>query len=166
MSDTPEGFSKKPLNIVLYQPEIPPNTGNTIRLAANTGASLTLVEPLGFDMDDRRLRRAGLDYDEWVNVRICSTLAAALEPFDPQRVFAFSTKATRSFTEVAYQPFDVLMFGPETRGLPDDLRQRFEKTLLRIPMLPHSRSMNMANSVAVALYEAWRQIDYIGALAN
>ena len=160
MRDDSTEFSKKLLNIVLYQPEIPPNTGNTIRLAANTGASLTLVEPLGFEMDDRRLRRAGLDYDEWVNVRVCSTLSEALAPFDPDRVFAFSTKASRSFTDVRYQPYDVLMFGPETSGLPESLRQRFQKNLLRIPMLPHSRSMNMANSVAVALYEAWRQLDF------
>lgn len=160
MSDDSTEFSKKILNIVLYQPEIPPNTGNTIRLAANTGASLTLVEPLGFEMDDRRLRRAGLDYDEWVNVRVCSTLSEALAPFDPERVFAFSTKASRSFTDVVYQPYDVLMFGPETSGLPDSLRRRFANNLLRIPMLPHSRSMNMANSVAVALYEAWRQLDF------
>ena len=160
MTDASTEFSKRLLNIVLYQPEIPPNTGNTIRLAANTGASLTLVEPLGFEMDDRRLRRAGLDYDEWVKVRVCSTLTEALEPFDPNRVFAFSTKASRSFTDVVYQPYDVLMFGPETSGLPENLRQRFQKNLLRIPMLPHSRSMNMANSVAVALYEAWRQLDF------
>ena len=162
MSEDSAEFSKKILNIVLYQPEIPPNTGNTIRLAANTGASLTLVEPLGFEMDDRKLRRAGLDYDEWVSVRICSTLADALAPFDPRRVFAFSTKATRSFAEVAYQPNDVLMFGPETRGLPDSMRKRFKNNLVRIPMLPNSRSMNMANSVAVALYEAWRQIGFEG----
>ena len=160
MSDDSSEFSKKLLNIVLYQPEIPPNTGNTIRLAANTGASLTLVEPLGFEMDDRRLRRAGLDYDEWVNVRVCSTLSEALAPFDADRVFAFSTKASRSFTDVGYQPYDVLLFGPETRGLPDTLRNRFANNLLRIPMLPNSRSMNMANSVAVALYEVWRQLDF------
>lgn len=160
MTEDSTGFSKKLLNIVLYQPEIPPNTGNTIRLAANTGASLTLVEPLGFEMDDRRLRRAGLDYDEWVNVRVCSTLSDALAPFDPKRVFAFSTKASRAFTDVTYQPYDVLMFGPETSGLPPSLRKRFESNLVRIPMLPHSRSMNMANSVAVALYEAWRQLGF------
>ena len=164
MRDDSTEFSRKLLNIVLYQPEIPPNTGNTIRLAANTGASLTLVEPLGFEMDDRRLRRAGLDYDEWVNVRVCSTLSEALAPFDPERVFAFSTKASRSFTDVVYQPYDVLMFGPETSGLPESLRQRFENNLLRIPMLSHSRSMNMANSVAVALYEAWRQLDFADGL--
>lgn len=162
MTQLSTGFTPKPLNIILYQPEIPPNTGNTIRLAANTGASLTLVEPLGFDMDDRRLRRAGLDYDEWVNVRICSTLAQALEPFNASRVFAFSTKATRSFADVQYEPNDVLMFGPETKGLPDSLRERFKHTLLRIPMLETSRSMNMANSVAVALYEAWRQLNFVG----
>ena len=161
MRDDSTEFSKKLLNIVLYQPEIPPNTGNTIRLAANTGASLTLVEPLGFEMDDRRLRRAGLDYDEWVNVRVCSTLSEALAPFDLERVFAFSTKASRLFTDVVYQPYDVLMFGPETSGLPESMRERFESNLLRIPMLPHSRSMNMANSVAVALYEAWRQLGFV-----
>ena len=163
MSDDSTEFSKRLLNIVLYQPEIPPNTGNTIRLAANTGASLTLVEPLGFEMDDRRLRRAGLDYDEWVNVRVCSTLSDALAPFDPERVFAFSTKASRAFTDVVYRPYDVLMFGPETRGLPETLRDRFASNLLRIPMLPNSRSMNMANSVAVALYEAWRQLGFADA---
>lgn len=163
MSGDSADFSVRALNIVLYQPEIPPNTGNTIRLAANTGASLTLVEPLGFSMDDRRLRRAGLDYDEWVSVRVCSTLAEALAPFDERRVFAFSTKASQSFADVSYQPGDVLMFGPETRGLPDALRERFHDNLLRIPMLPHSRSMNMANSVAVALYEAWRQLKFAGA---
>ena len=161
----PQGnFEKKLLNLILYQPEIPPNTGNTIRLAANTGASLTLVEPLGFEMDDRRLRRAGLDYDEWVNVRICSTLNEALAPFDEQRVFAFSTKGTRPFTDVDYQPFDALMFGPETKGLPNSIRARFGDNLLRIPMLANSRSMNMANSVSVALYEAWRQLGFSGSV--
>ncbi|MYD43487.1 MAG: tRNA (cytidine(34)-2'-O)-methyltransferase [Gammaproteobacteria bacterium] len=163
MSGGSATFNVRSLNIVLFQPEIPPNTGNTIRLAANTGASLTLVEPLGFEMDDKRLRRAGLDYDEWVSVRVCSTLGEALEPFDGSRVFAFSTKATRSFADVQFQSRDVLMFGPETKGLPDSLRDRFKDTLVRIPMLPHSRSMNMANSVAVALYEAWRQLGFEGA---
>ena len=162
MSSHRAGFNKELLNIILYQPEIPPNTGNTIRLAANTGATLTLVEPLGFEMDDRRLRRAGLDYDEWVNVRVCSTLADALEPFDQTRVFAFSTKAERPFTDVAYKPFDVLLFGPETRGLPDSLRDRFKRNLVRIPMLNQSRSMNLGNAVAVALYEAWRQLGFEG----
>ena len=157
-------IQKKPLNIILYQPEIPPNTGNTIRLAANTGSSLTLVKPLGFEMDDRRLRRAGLDYDEWVNVRVCSSLNEALAPFDEDRVFAFSTKSTRRFTDVTYRVHDVLMFGPETKGLPDSIRNRFRQNLLRIPMCANSRSMNMANSVSVALYEAWRQIGFQGAV--
>lgn len=164
MTEPQGNFEKKLLNLILYQPEIPPNTGNTIRLAANTGASLTLVEPLGFEMDDRRLRRAGLDYDEWVNVRICSTLNEALAPFDDQRVFAFSTKGTRPFTDVDYQPFDALMFGPETKGLPNSIRARFGNNLLRIPMLANSRSMNMANSVSVALYEAWRQLGFDGSV--
>ncbi len=164
MSKTGYTFHKRLLNIVLYQPEIPPNTGNAIRLAANTGASLTLVEPLGFKMDDNRLKRAGLDYDEWVDVRVCSTLADALAPFELDRVFAFSTKATRRYTDVEFQPYDVLMFGPETRGLPDTLREQFGTNLLRIPMLPHSRSMNLANSIAVALYEAWRQLDFNGGM--
>lgn len=164
MTEPQGNFEKKLLNLILYQPEIPPNTGNTIRLAANTGASLTLVEPLGFEMDDRRLRRAGLDYDEWVNVRICSTLNEALAPFDDQRVFAFSTKGTRPFTDIDYQPFDALMFGPETKGLPNSIRARFGNNLLRIPMLANSRSMNMANSVSVALYEAWRQLGFDGSV--
>lgn len=164
MSSSLSEFQIKPLNIILYQPEIPPNTGNTIRLAANSGASLTLVEPLGFEMDDRRLRRAGLDYDEWVNVRICGTLSEALEPFDESRVFAFSTKATRRFTDVSYKPLDALMFGPETKGLPAAVRNRFGERLLRIPMCANSRSLNMANSVSIALYEAWRQLGFEGAV--
>ena len=113
-------------------------------------------------MDDTKLRRAGLDYDEWAEVRVCSTLAEALAPFDETRIFAFSTKAKKSFAEVQFQPKDVLMFGPETRGLPDSLRERFKDTLVRIPMLAHSRSMNLANSAAVALYEAWRQLEFEG----
>ena len=159
-----ENFSSQLLNIVLYQPEIPTNTGAIIRLAANTGASLTLVEPLGFEMDDTKLKRAGLDYSEWVDVRVCSTLSQALSPFEPSRVFAFSTKSQRPYTEIQFQSSDALLFGPETRGLPSSIRNNFGENLLRLPMKPNSRSMNLANSVSVAVYEAWRQLDFEGSV--
>ena len=147
-------------NIVLHEPEIPPNTGNVIRLAANTGCSLTLIEPLGFELTDAKLKRAGLDYREWVDIRVCPDLDTALEPYDPERVFAFSTKGKLNFSEIRYKPEDVLLFGAETRGLPEAIRERFGDRLLRIPMLANSRSMNLSNAVAVAVYEAWRQLDF------
>lgn len=143
--------------IVLFQPEIPPNTGNIIRLAANTGSTLHLIKPLGFDMTDTKLRRAGLDYRDLVNVHLHDSLDEALVEVDRRRIFAFSTKGSHNYCDVEYQPNDVLLFGPETRGLPSDIRERFADTLVRIPMQPDSRSLNLGNAVAIALYEAWRQ---------
>lgn len=151
-----------PLHIILYQPEIPPNTGNVIRLAANTGSTLTLVAPLGFELADAKLKRAGLDYREWADVKVCESLDAALKSANLSRVFAFTTKARRIYSDIDYQENDVLLFGPETRGLPSHVRERFKNRCVRIPMLPNSRSMNLSNSVAVAVYEAWRQIHYDG----
>lgn len=152
-----------PFNIVLYEPEIPPNTGNVMRLAANTGAALHLVEPLGFELDDTRMRRAGLDYREFADVRLHPNLAACLVEVGRDRVFALSTRGTRLYTDVAFRKGDVLMFGPETRGLPQSLLEELgPDRVLRLPMQPVSRSMNLANSVSVVLYEAWRQIGFSG----
>jgi tRNA (cytidine/uridine-2'-O-)-methyltransferase len=146
------------MHVVLYQPEIPPNTGNVIRLCANTGAHLHLIRPLGFELDDRRLRRAGLDYHEFARVSVHDTLAECLERVQPGGLYAFSTRGTRPYTEVEYRPDDMLLFGPETRGLPDAVLDGVpERNRLRIPMLEGSRSINLSNAVAVAVYEAWRQ---------
>lgn len=144
--------------VVLYQPEIPPNTGNIIRLCANTGAQLHLIEPLGFELDDRRLRRAGLDYHEWAGVKVHASLEAWREDTAPDRVLALSTRGGRNYHQMAFQPGDAVMFGPETRGLPQALLDALpEEQRLRIPMRPHSRSLNLSNAVAVVVYEAWRQ---------
>ncbi len=149
------------LSIVLVHPEIPPNTGNVIRLAANTGADLNLVEPLGFRMDDRELKRAGLDYHEFAPVRVhrdFSACRAALDAPVPRRWCAFTTKSTRSAFTHAFAPGDVLVFGSETAGLPAALLAQFPSELqLRIPMRAGMRSLNLSNAVAVAVYEAWRQ---------
>lgn len=150
------------VNIVLYQPEIPPNTGNVIRLAANTGCSLTLVQPLGFDLSDAKLKRAGLDYREWANVRVCPSLEDAISNFNSSRVFAFSTKGGPLYSQMEYQMGDVFLFGPETRGLPLEIRKKFGSQCVRIPMLPRSRSLNLSNSVAIAVYEALRQQGFEG----
>ena len=152
-----------PFHIVLYQPEIPPNTGNVMRLAANTGATLHLVEPLGFALDDTRMRRAGLDYREFADVRVHPGLEACLAETGRDRVFALSTRGRRLYAEASFEPDDVLLFGPETRGLPQTLLDALgEERVLRLPMQPVSRSMNLANSVAVVVYEAWRQTGFIG----
>lgn len=147
-------------HIVLVEPEIPPNTGNVIRLAANTGCTLHLVEPLGFSMDDRLLRRAGLDYHEYADVRRHAgwdALVAAERP-DPQRLFALTTQGTRRVHDVAFRPGDWLVFGAETRGLPDRLREAFPpQQRLRLPMRAGQRSLNLSNAVAVTVFEAWRQ---------
>ena len=147
--------------VVLVHPEIPPNTGNVIRLTANTGTELHLVEPLGFRMDDRELRRAGLDYHEYARVRVHRDFAAcraALDANGKRRWFAFTTQAARSAYEVAYEPNDVLAFGCETKGLPAGILEQFAPDArLRIPMQPQVRSLNLSNAVAVAVYEAWRQ---------
>ena len=151
-------------NIVLYQPEIPPNTGNIIRLCANTGCSLHLIHPLGFDLDDKKLRRAGLDYKEFASVKDYPDLPAFITENAPKRVFACSTKGTRMHSDAQFQAGDSFIFGPETRGLPEDYLQSLpDEHILRIPMLADSRSMNLSNSVSVIVYEAWRQLGYSGA---
>lgn len=150
--------------IVLYQPEIAPNTGNIIRLCANTGAELHLIEPLGFAMDDKRLRRAGLDYGEYSRVLRHQDWAAFVAAERPARVLALSTKGSRSHAEVQYQPGDAIVFGPETRGLPAEFLDAVgAENTLRIPMRPGSRSINLSNAAAVVIYEAWRQLDFAGA---
>lgn len=150
------------LDIVLYEPEIPPNTGNIIRLCANTGFRLHLIEPLGFDWDDKRLRRAGLDYSEFADVkRHTDWQAFTAQLGTQQRVFAVSTKGNTNYCEVHYQAGDVLVFGPETRGLPASiLNATPEQQCVRIPMKANSRSLNLSNSVAVLAYEAWRQLGF------
>jgi tRNA (cytidine(34)-2'-O)-methyltransferase len=151
-----------PFHIVLYQPEIPPNTGNVMRLAANTGACLHLIEPLGFELDNTRLRRAGLDYREWAEVQVHGALEACLATLGGA-VWAFSTRGRVRYSDVKYSAGDVLLFGPETRGLPAELLDQLApESILRLPMQAESRSLNMANTVSVALYEAWRQLDFAG----
>jgi tRNA (cytidine/uridine-2'-O-)-methyltransferase len=150
------------LQVVLFEPEIPPNTGNVIRLCANTGCSLHLIEPLGFELEDKKLRRAGLDYHEWAQVIIhpnwqhyLNTLTSA------QKIYAFSTKGSRLYSDVHYQAGDVLLFGPESRGLPSELRESLpSEQVVRLPMNENSRSLNLSNTVAVAVYEAWRQLGF------
>lgn len=150
--------------IVFFQPEIPPNTGNAIRLAANTGCELHLIEPLGFSMEDKYLRRSGLDYHDLAHVRVHPDLAEAWAALRPRNVYAFTTKGRRQHTDVAYAKGDVLLFGPESVGLPEDvLRDPHITDLVRIPMLPVSRSINLANTAAIAMYEAWRQHGFAGA---
>jgi tRNA (cytidine/uridine-2'-O-)-methyltransferase len=152
------------LDVVLYQPEIPPNTGNIIRLCANCGARLHLIRPLGFDLEDRQLRRAGLDYHEYAAIAVHDSLAEYLTSAQPARLFACSTRGRRHYTEVRYQAGDALLFGPETRGLPAAvLADLPPEQILRIPMLPHSRSLNLSNAVALITYEAWRQLGFAGA---
>ena len=152
-------------HIALLEPEIPPNTGNIIRLCANTGCQLHLIEPLGFELDDKRLRRAGLDYHEFAAVKTYPDLQSCLAAVGAPRVFALSTKGTQRFTEVAFQPGDMFLFGPESRGLPAEVRESLPADqVLRIPMLPDSRSLNLSNSAAVLLFEAWRQQGFAGAL--
>jgi tRNA (cytidine/uridine-2'-O-)-methyltransferase len=147
-------------HIVLVAPEIPPNTGNVIRLSANTGCELHLVEPLGFSMDDKALRRAGLDYHEYATVRRHASWSALLADTqaDPQRVFACTTRAERSAYDVAFQPGDWLVFGSETQGLPQEVREQIPSPQqIRLPMRPGQRSINLSNAVAVVVFEAWRQ---------
>lgn len=151
-------------DIVLYQPEIPPNTGNIIRLAANTGASLHLVEPLGFRLEDRELKRAGLDYHEYAALIVHKNWEAACAHLRGRRIFAYSTRAQRRYTEPEYRAGDALLFGPETRGLPAEILGSVpEEQRLRLPLRPGNRSLNLSNAVAVAVYEAWRQQGFAGA---
>jgi tRNA (cytidine/uridine-2'-O-)-methyltransferase len=147
-------------NIVLFEPEIPPNTGNIIRLCANTGCHLHLIEPLGFTLDDKRMRRAGLDYAEWAQVKVHASWRDYRNT-ETGTIIAATTKGSSKHTEFSYQPGDSLLFGPETRGLPDDiLKELGSENWMHIPMRDHSRSLNLSNTVAVAVYEAWRQQDF------
>jgi tRNA (cytidine/uridine-2'-O-)-methyltransferase len=145
-------------NIVLYQPEIPPNTGNIIRLCANTGTALHLVEPLGFTLQDAQLKRAGLDYHEYATLKIHQDWTACQQALPGQRMFALTTKGSTRYTDIEFLPGDVFIFGPETRGLPPEMLELFPaERRVRLPMLAHSRSLNLSNSAAVLVYEAWRQ---------
>ena len=150
-------------HVVLYQPEIPPNTGNIIRLCANTGSTRHLIHPLGFELDDRRLRRAGLDYREFASIREHPSLQAFSLAVQPASLLGVSTRGARVYTDAAYRPGDAFLFGPETRGLPAEvLAELGRDAVLRVPMLPGSRSLNLANTVAVLVYEAWRQQGFRG----
>ena len=151
-------------NIVLYQPEIPPNTGNIIRLCANTGCHLHLIEPLGFDLDDKKLRRAGLDYHEWADVQVYPSLETLISKLsDSGSIYAISTRGRHSYSDISYSPGDSLIFGPETRGLPQDyLDGMVQENILRLPMLENSRSLNLSNTAAIVVYEALRQTGFKG----
>lgn len=150
-------------SLILFQPEIPPNTGNIIRLCANTGTALHLVRPLGFDLDERRLRRAGLDYREFARIAVHEDLTACRQALGEARMFAFSTRNARRYDSVDYRPGDALLFGPETRGLPASVLEELDPDCrLRLPMMPGNRSLNLANTAAVAVYEAWRQQGFAG----
>jgi len=152
------------LHIVLFEPEIPPNTGNIIRLCANTGMQLHLIHPLAFELDDTRLKRAGLDYHEYARVQEHANLDAFFNTAKPLRVFALSTHGQRGFFDVEFQTGDAFLFGPETRGLPETVRKPLGKDhVLRLPMLKESRSLNLSNTVAIVIYEAWRQAGFTGA---
>ena len=149
------------IDVILFEPEIPPNSGNIIRLCANTGARLHLVEPLGFAWDDAKVKRAGLDYHEFANVKRHVNYQACLAHLNNPRVFAFSSKASTRFDSPSYQTNDALLFGPETRGLPQEVLQTLpDNQRLRLPMQAGQRSLNLSNTVAIAVYEAWRQLDY------
>ncbi len=150
-------------SVILYEPEIPPNTGNIIRLCANTGAELHLIEPLGFELDEPRLKRAGLDYREFATVRTHATLDACLEALGQPRVFALSTRNSTRYDHVAFQAGDALLFGPETRGLPQHILDDMPPgQRLRLPMREGNRSLNLSNSAAIVVYEAWRQLGFAG----
>lgn len=150
--------------MVLYEPEIPPNTGNIIRLCANTGARLHLIEPLGFELDDKRMRRAGLDYREFTEVSVYGSLQSFLDQNPGANLYPCTTKGNGDYSKVAFEKGSCLLFGPESRGLPEIVLNRFPRERwLRIPMLPYNRSLNLSNAVAVILYEAWRQQGFAGA---
>jgi len=149
--------------LILYEPEIPPNTGNIIRLCANSGTSLHLVEPLGFELDEPRLRRAGLDYREFAAVQTHPSLVACLDALGEPRVFAFTTRARAAYSSVGYEPGDAFLFGPESRGLPGEVLDALPaERRMRLPMVPGSRSLNLSNAAAVVVYEAWRQQGFRG----
>ena len=151
------------LKIVLYQPEIPPNTGNIIRLCANNGCSLHLIEPLGFDLDDKKMRRAGLDYREFADMQLYPDMASFKQEHGDGRLFAVTTRGATAYHQISYQPGDAIVFGPETRGLPRDILDELgPQRTLRIPMKPQSRSLNLSNAVALVVYEGLRQLDFPG----
>ena len=151
-------------HIVLYEPEIPPNTGNIIRLCANTGSQLHLIEPLGFDLDDAKLKRAGLDYDEYASVQTHQSLNEFLLSVPHKRLFGLSTHGRKSFYDIRFEEGDAFLFGPETRGLPEDVREALgHDFVLRIPMQKHNRSLNLSNTAAIVVYEAWRQCGFSSA---
>lgn len=153
------------LHIALYEPEIPPNTGNIIRLCANTGFQLHLIEPLGFDLEDKKLRRAGLDYSEWASVQRHDCYEDFLREVQPKRIYACTTRGATSYSQASFKAGDVLLFGPETRGLPTQvLATVAEPDWLRLPMRRESRSLNLSNAVAIFVYEAWRQLDFEGGM--
>jgi tRNA (cytidine/uridine-2'-O-)-methyltransferase len=151
------------INVVLFEPEIPPNTGNIIRLAANTGAKLHLIEPLGFDLDDKKLRRAGLDYHEFSDLTLHRNWQEFRIFAGDNRVLGVSTKGTITYCDMKFRESDFIVFGPETRGLPAQIRDELgAKSLLRVPMLPDSRSLNLSNTAAILIYEAWAQQNFVG----
>ncbi|MDR5172429.1 tRNA (uridine(34)/cytosine(34)/5-carboxymethylaminomethyluridine(34)-2'-O)-methyltransferase TrmL [Methylobacillus sp. Pita2] len=151
--------------IVLYQPEIPPNTGNIIRLCANSNTRLHLVRPLGFELEDKQLKRAGLDYHEYASLVVHESWEACKQALAGRRMFALTTKGSTRHSDIRFLPGDVFVFGPETRGLPEDIRAEFSpQHRVRLPMMPESRSLNLSNSAAILLYEAWRQHDFAGAV--
>ena len=152
-------------DIILYQPEIPPNTGNIIRLSANTGCRLHLVKPLGFSLEDKQLQRAGLDYHEYATIKIHENWEECLRQFSGRRMFALTTKGSMRYSEIAFQHDDVFVFGPETRGLPAEVLAQFDESRrIRLPMRAESRSLNLSNSVAVVVFEAWRQTGFEGGI--
>jgi tRNA (cytidine/uridine-2'-O-)-methyltransferase len=149
------------IHIVLFEPEIPPNTGNVIRLCANTGAALHLVKPLGFRLDDKSLKRSGLDYHDLAEVKVHAGMESCLEALGGARILAVETGGRRCYADFGYRAGDALVFGPETRGLPQSVRERIgEEHSLHIPMRPGSRSLNLSNAVALVVYEAWRQLGF------
>jgi tRNA (cytidine/uridine-2'-O-)-methyltransferase len=150
-------------DLILFEPEIPPNTGNIIRLCANTGARLHLVRPLGFSLEDRQLQRAGLDYHEYAQITVHENWEECRERFAGRRLFAATTRGAVRYDEIAYRKGDVFLFGPESRGLPPSVLEQFEAShRIRLPMRPESRSLNLSNAAAVVIYEAWRQIGFEG----
>ena len=150
------------LHVVLFEPEIPPNTGNIIRLCANTGFQLHLIEPLGFKLEDKSLRRAGLDYHEWARVQVHKNYVEFLTKVKPKTIYAMTTKGSDCFSKSRFEKDDTLLFGPESRGLPKEIRAQCDARI-RLPMASESRSLNLSNCVAITVYEAWRQLNYEGA---
>jgi len=149
------------LDVVLYEPEIPPNTGNIIRLCANTGFRLHLIEPMGFELDDKRLRRAGLDYSEFASLQVHASLELCIEQLSPRKIWSMTTKTDRVYTDADFQPGDMILLGPETRGLPADVIASTDA--ITLPMGLNSRSLNLSNACAIVVYEAWRQLGFEGA---